>query len=165
MSRIMQSMLHIAVDPFRWSEENVKIMPKSCSSSCWEASVVGWTLRMHRQEPQQKSAAVNIKCRTLSPAPQSALTLAGQWTNVTKINKTRFWLCYLGERGRRYSRNRGTLSGPSLRLNPPLSVRSRSYAGRGPPRPMLYRTGPSRNSRCGGSDMKRKIDRVLVRVI
>lgn len=112
-----------------------------------------------------KSAAVNIKCSTLSPALQSAPTLVGQWTNVTRINTTRFWLCYLGERGRRYSRNRGTLSGPSLRLNPPLSVRSRSYAGRGPPRPMLYRTGPSRNSRCGGSDMKRKIDGLLVQRI
>jgi hypothetical protein len=106
-----------------------------------------------------KSAAVNIKCSTLSPALQSAPTLAGQWTmdKRYKINKTRFWLCYLGERGRRYSRNRGTLSGPSLRLKPPLSVRSRSYTGRGPPRPMLYRTGPSRNSRCGGSVMKRKL--------
>jgi hypothetical protein len=101
-----------------------------------------------------KSTALNIKCITLTPTLQSAPPFVGEWTNITKINAAQFCLCYLGERGRRYSRNRGTLSGPSLRLNPLLSVRSRSYTGRGPPRPMLYRAGPSRNSRSGGSKMK-----------
>lgn len=116
------------------------------SNSDWVSPVDTWA------RPPTKSTAINMKYSTLTPTLPSAPTLAGQWINITKINMTSwFWLCYLGERGRRYSRKRGTLSGPSLRLIPPLSVRSRSYAGRGPPRPMLYRTGPSRNSRCGGS--------------
>ena len=126
----------------------VKLQQLLRSNSSWVNPVHTWA------RSPTKSTPVNIKCITLTPTPQSAPPLVGEWTNITKINAAQFCLCYLGERGRRYSRNRGTLSGPSLRLNPLLSVRSRSYTGRGPPRPMPYRAEPSRNSRCGGSSME-----------